>query len=234
MSSYQNVYKLLKDFKSWSFEKQVIHGSISHILMTTQIFLWAAMLVFIVFILPFNLNYWVYLVPASLIWAGLRIWLVERIIKRLQDQEFIAFRDSKLSRKRLFFKLKNVPWYDEYLYWKVSTRVTLLCLEHSLDDFIAYLEDETSQKHFKNWIPVTIIGAMAFPVWGEFVAHWYAAIGENDVSKGFEVMIYLLLCSVFLGAIIWGINLLSNKLLLDEVNERKKLIRMLRMMKLES
>jgi hypothetical protein len=238
MVANNKVTELYEVYKNLSFEKNVIAGSGSHTHQVATIIAMFGLLasIGIVAVVP-NVWTWILFLAVLLTWFGLRIWVIKRIGKRLQEPDFQEFHGKSIYIVKLIFRLNYGPYYDAYLYRKVKEKVDQLQLNNSLDDLIAYFEEEGNQKHSFNWLPVTLVGAMLFPIWGEYVGFRYnyvlaQGINDHTISNGLGVAFELIPGAILWGLIIWGVYHFSAGLLLDDVKERKKLIRLLRMMKI--
>lgn len=142
---------------------------------------------------------------------------------------------------------------SDYRFDKIKSEVRHLKYDAHIDDVISILEAEGVKIFDFMWKPVVILGAVLFPVIGEYVGFRYNVtlqansksledlehpkieiplwIGET-LSDGFDTLVDLLYMISSTGALVWLLVFIMEKMFLTKVNDRKNLIKLLKQIKM--
>lgn len=240
--SHDKVEELFGKFKNLSFEKNLIRGCgaewyyVSYIVITLVAFI----LLGSAWLYP---EEWKNPLTIILFITGLclRIYVANSVKECLKNSSEFAnefggttFTSSNTFTKMQIFRFHYSPKYEDYVYRKIREDVIVdnALSRGKLDDFISYLEEEGTKKHLRNWLPVTLLAAITFPIWDGFVSYRYSIIINKNLSEGILLFFESIPWVIYLFLFIWFFAYEFEKLLLSEVKHRKKLIKILRLIKI--
>jgi hypothetical protein len=239
--SKDKVEELFRKFEKLSFEKNVIGESGAHWYYVAYIVITLG-----AFILLGGAWLYPYVWIKSLMIILFIIGLCLRISVSIQCQKCLknsadfsvefstAFRSGNTFTRLQIFRFRYSPNYEDYVYRKIRDDVIVIdaLANEKIEDFISYLEKEGSKKKLRNWLPVTLLAATTFPIWDGFVSYRYSIIKDKNLLEGISLFIELIPWVIYLFFLIWFIAYEFEKLLLSEVKNREKLIKILRLIKI--
>jgi len=160
------------------------------------------------------------------------------------------FKDYREQMKLKWWAFSYESFHPEYRYEQI--RSSLSGLESHIDDLISIYEADGTRLLETIWKPVVILGAMLFPLIGEYIGFRYnltlnvknqelEGISPEMVPSWTEATTWeglvtfgLLIPSLIVsGLLVWFLVFLCEKLLLTKVDDRKGLIKLLRFIKME-
>jgi hypothetical protein len=267
----KKVEKLLTEYEGLKVTPLIIKGS------GAQYLYWATLLMLVPaygclfsFMLTTDWTYFFWLMVSAVLGAAFHVMSVAKCNKYVENNA--KFASHRGDMKLRWWAYSYESFIDEYRFNVMKTELGHQHLNHNdrIEDIINILEEEGTKLFNFNWKIVIILGAVLFPLIGEYVGFRYNLIlqkrgadmgqlynqltvegkpaASNVISQvsmdianliettkweGLGLILHLIPSMIFTGLSVWVLVVICEKWLLVRVKNRKELIRLLRLIKID-